>query len=319
MGLIISDVVTSFEAYINQGQNQEKIRQAFILPDNALVRLAKNIPTANELERSVLGTQSRVAQAFKKQWSPIGDTTFKPHEIKLFKHKMDVEIYPDDVEKSWLAFMAGPGIDRKEWPIGRFIAERYLLPQYMSDIEINERVTGVFAAPANDTTPANAGTAMDGLIKILDNHITASQITPFSTGALSATAATFVGQVEGLIKSIDPKIRRFVKSVQIPMEKMDAWKSGMRTLYNQNYLQQSDIMKIADHDIAVELVEAQDGTDLIWATTDENFVRYVKREKNAKMFEITSDKRLVNIFSDHWEGLGFNVPQFVFCNDHPFA
>lgn len=319
MGLIISDVVTSFGAYINQGQNQDKIRQAFILPDNALVRLARNIPTTLELERAVLGTQSRVAQAFKRQWSPLGDTTFEPHEIKLFKHKMDVNIYPDDVEKSWMAFMAGTGINRAEWPIGRYIAEKYLLPKYMSDIEMNERVSGVFSAPVDNTTPANAGTAMDGIIQIMQNHITASQITPFTTGALSATPATFVGQVEGLIKSIDPKIRQFVKSVQLPMEKMDDWKTGMQSLYNANYLSEADILKVRNQSVRVEFVEAQDGTDLIWAATDGNFVRYVKREKNANMFEITSDKRLVNIFTDHWEGIGFNVPQFVFCNDEPFA
>lgn len=319
MGLTISDVVSSFGAYIDQGQTAAKVNQAFILPDNALVRLARNIPTQNEVERSVLGTQSRVAQAFKRKWSPLGDTTLKPHTISLFKHKMDVDLYPDDVEKSWLAFMAGPGIKREEWPIGRYIAEVYLLPQYMSDIEMNERVSGVYAAPADDTTPANAGTAMNGLISILDAHITASQITPFATGALSSTPNTFVGQIEDFVESIDPKVRKFIKSVQIPMEQMDIWKTGMQSLYNVNYQSEADIMKVRNQSIRVELVEAQDGTDLIWATTDGNFVRYVKREKNAKAFEMQADKRLLNIFTDHWEGIGFNVPQFVFTNDEPFA
>jgi len=320
-GLVVTDIVSSFGAYINQGQNADKVKAAFMNPESSLLKVFRSIPTQNEVERSALVTQSRVAQAFKRKWSALGDTTFKPHSISLFKHKMDVEIYPDDVEKSWMAFLAGTGIKRSEWPIGRWLVEKMLLPKYDADIEMNERVSGIYAAPTDNTTPANAGTAMDGIIKILDNHITASQITPFATGALSATAATLVGQIEGFVKSIDHKVRKYISMVNVPLEIKDLFIEGMNAKYNVNWgqLQDGDLIKIRHSKIVVNFVEAQDNTDLIWATIDENAVRYVKRDNNRKQVEIQDLQRQVMIFTDHWEGLGFNVPEFVFCNDQPFA
>ncbi len=319
MGLTVTDVVTSFGAYINSGQSEKNIHAAFMRPELALMKVFKTIPTENEVERSVLVTQTRVAQAFKRKWSPLGGTTFKPHAIPLFNHKLDEEIYPDDIEKSWLAFLAGAGIDRKEWPIGRYIAEKFLLPQYMQDIEMNERIAGVYAAPADNNTPAAAGTAMNGVKKIIQDHVTAGLITPFATGALSATPATFVGQVQNFVKSIDPTERRFVKYVNIPMSKMDDWKDGMQTLYNGQFLSEANLLKVRNQNVEVNFVDAQDGTNLIWATVEDNAVRYVKRAGNAGKLQYEAEDRKVKIFTDHWEGLGFNVPQFVYVNDAGIA
>lgn len=313
MGLTVTDIQSSFGKYIKAGQSAADIRNAFMYPEQSLLKVFRTIPTENTQVRSALLTNTRVAQAFKKRWSALGDNVFKPHTIDLFKHKMDVEFYPDDIEQSWLGFLAGPGIKREEWPIGKYIALE-MLKQYMHDIEIEERVKGVYAAPADNTTPANAGTAMNGLRKIFTDHVAATQITPYASGALSATANTFVQQVEGFVNSIAPKERVFVTSVHLPLNTIDRWKSGMQALYNQNY-KAEDLMTVRNNpNVQVMFHAAQDGTNLMWATVDGNAVRYVKRAANNYEMD-KKDIRLLQLSTDHWEGLGFNVPQFAYVND----
>jgi hypothetical protein len=314
MGLILTDIKTSFGKYIDAGQGEKDVHNAFMYPENKLLSIFQTIETKDTQVRAGLMTTSRVAQAFKNKFSALGNSEFKPHVIDLFKHKMDVLLTPDDVENSWLGFLAGPGLKREEWPIGKYIAME-LLKRYQYDVELDERVKGVYVAPADDETPAAAGTAMNGLRKIFTDHVTAGLITPYASGALSNTAATFVQQVEGFVKSIAQKERQYVKAVVLPMNKKDLYKEGMQSLYNQNYLSEADILTVRNNPgITVMFTESSDGTNLMWATMDGNARRYVKRDAKNYLMGV-KDLRQLQVTTDHWEGLGFVVPQFAYVND----
>src|SRR5690606_12675307 len=52
-----------------------------------------------------------VLQAFQKQFTAKGNSTFKPRSIELTKLKIDVEEYPDDIEQSWLGFLSSSNLD----------------------------------------------------------------------------------------------------------------------------------------------------------------------------------------------------------------
>jgi hypothetical protein len=45
-------------------------------------------------------------QPFQKAFTPIGTFKFKPNEFSLYKLKIDLQEYPDDLEATYLAFLA---------------------------------------------------------------------------------------------------------------------------------------------------------------------------------------------------------------------
>ncbi|QNE39489.1 hypothetical protein F1C16_07955 [Hymenobacter sp. NBH84] len=54
-----------------------------------------------------------ILQPLHKNWTPLGALEALPIVIKNFRLKADLEETPDDLEATWLGFLAGDGLDRK--------------------------------------------------------------------------------------------------------------------------------------------------------------------------------------------------------------
>jgi hypothetical protein len=62
---------------------------------------------------AILASLDRVVQPFQKAFTPIGTFKFKPNEFSLYKLKIDMQEYPDDLEATYLGFLADlPEADR---------------------------------------------------------------------------------------------------------------------------------------------------------------------------------------------------------------
>ncbi len=133
----IEDIKTEFGAYYIKGsQNASRIYQ-LLRASTPTSGLFTPVVTDDTVWRASSATQKRILQPFQKRWTPIDGSEFKPLSIEQFKMKVDDEQTPDDLEASWLGFLTGPGVDRKEWPFVRWYVEQMLIPQTLEDLELN--------------------------------------------------------------------------------------------------------------------------------------------------------------------------------------
>ena len=73
-------------------------------------------PSEDTIYRATLSQLNRIVQPFQKAFTPIGTTKFTPNQFDLYKLKVDMEETPDDLESSYLGFLAAqPEQDRSNW------------------------------------------------------------------------------------------------------------------------------------------------------------------------------------------------------------
>jgi hypothetical protein len=271
--------------------------------------------TDDTIYRASEGRIGRVLQPFQKAWTPIGTMTFVPVAIEMFKMKVDTQEYPDDLEGTWLGFLAGDSIDRKEWPFIRWFIEVFLLPQALEDYEMNEIYKGVFAAPTPGTAGA-AGTSMNGIRKAINDQITAGRITPIVMGAMPTTNdATLVTYIEKFVDSIDKRYWNIPMQLAVQESGERAFRRALRAKYGENTDFVGTTTLVPETNITIVGLPSMNGSGKIWCTPKSNALHLKKKTQNQKNVQVENVDRLVKMYTDWWSGVGFVIPEIVFTND----
>lgn len=316
----VADIITEFDAfYLNSGQGKKDLAK-LIYFRSEIDELFTPVNTNDTVIRRGSSTMTRLLQPFQKGWSPTGAVTFKAHEIPLFKMKMDFEDYPDELEETWLGFLAAGGLDRKTWPFVKWLIQEHLMPQLIEDYELNEVYGGVYAAPGTPGTAGAVGTAMNGIKKTINDMVTAGDITTTATGAPSTTPSTWVGQVEDFVEAIDTRYRGKKMTLAMNQTLFTRFKKGMRTKYNVNYEQAGSLVNVIDFpNITVKGFEGLGSSEKIFCTPRENAICGMKKVKNMSKFQVENVDRMVKIYNDWFKGVGFIFGELVFTNDRDLA
>jgi hypothetical protein len=313
--IVIADIIAEFGAYYRPGgQGMKNLIKKFLQKSITEGYFPRRITEATIMEQALVSFQ-RVLQRFQKQWSPTGGATFTPTKIPLFGLKIDEEFYPDEIEESWLGFLADNNLDRKEWPIVRFMVEG-ALDKAQEDLEVFEIYKGVLGT----ITPgvANpAGTSMDGIRKQINSFITAGDIVPVTLGAIPTDAADFVSYVEELINSTPRLLRNNLDYVFMNEDNADLFRDGMTAKYNVNYLaiEDAQLTKMRHNNIRVVGLPSMAGDDKVWATPKFNRQGGIKKPGNENIMRVENVDRLVKIYTDYYKGFGFWNPEWVVTND----
>lgn len=310
----VSAIVTEFGAYyIKGGQNETRLVKK--LYEKSLTEQAFTTIVTDETKwRGSEAVISRLLQPFQKAWTPVGAVSFTPIDIDAFKLKMDFEDYPDDLEATWLGFLADEKLDRKEWPFVRWLVEQHIIPKMQEDYELNEIFAGVYAAPTAGTA-GGAGTAMNGIKFIRNAHIDAGRIEPILTGALETDPLDFVDQMEAFADSINTKYWNAPMDLNLAQQLERRFVRGMERKYGRNLDYKGAGSKIEGTNITLVGRPSMNGSDIIWATQKSNAVRLVKKSQNMNQVRIENVDRKVKLYTDFWTGIGFLIPEIVFTND----
>lgn len=318
----VASIIAEFGAYyLNEGQNASRlVRQ---LRDKSVTdELFSTRVTDETIYRASEVRIDRLLQPFQKSWTPIGTPEFVPVQIQSYAMKMDFEMTPDDLEASWLGFLADNNLDRKQWPIVRYLVEQELLPGIKRDYENNEVYKGVYAAPAAGSAGA-AGTAMQGIKKIINNHITAGRITPITMGAFPATVSgdksveyQICEYFEDFVAKVNDKYWGVPMEIATSPQRARQFKIG----YGQKYGSQVDYTKNTDGAVDFSMFKvvgkpSHRGSDKIWTTPKDNAVRILRKSANYDKVQIENVDRKVKIYTDFWGGIGYLIPETVFTND----
>jgi hypothetical protein len=326
MAINIADVITQFGSYYIANQNNMKRLRTMLYQPGETAKFFQERPGDDTTYRSVLSVLNRIIQPFQKAFTPIGTTTFTPNEFPLYKIKVDMEETPDDLEASYLGFLASqPELDRAQWLFIRWLVEVHVMAKIQEDLENNEYFAGVYAAPTPGTAGA-VGTSMNGIRKVIRGYNTAGRLNlgngPIATGALAADPSDFCTQVEEMADAIPAIFRPRIDAFFMTKENATKYLRGKRKKYNQYWSQAADLMVVEDYSnikiVGLASMSAA-STDLIWASLPENRIRATKKAALANSMKIESNKRVVDLLTDWWESLNFEVPEFVFTNDQDLA
>lgn len=315
--MVLTDIVTEFGAfYRNNGQNMDNLyRLAYAQTDTT--KFMTPVVVDGTQWQAAQVTIGQVLQPFHKNFTPTSGPTFTPLTINLYHHKLDLLEYPDDLEASWLGFLSTEDVKRTDWPFVRWLLEKMLIPKFGRDYELNEIYKGVYAAP-NGSAAGAAGTAMNGIGKVIADQIIAGNISPITTGALSTTPQTFVEQVEAVVDGIVSVNEDYAK---IPMNifMSPALETRYRRGFRAKYGVQTDFEgvtnSVQDTNFKIVGLSSMIGSSRIFATTKENFVDLKYKKVRDGKFDIQGVDRSVKILGDVWRGAGFILPQVVFCNE----
>lgn len=284
------------------------------------VQYFRSIPQSDTIYRSTFAALDRVVQAFQKAWTPIGTITFTPNQFNLFKLKIDKEETPDDLENSYEGFLADiDDLDRANWPFVRWLIENHIMPRKEQDLELNEYFTGSYVAPTPGTAGA-AGASMDGLRKIIRGYVTGGRTNlgagPIAMGAPEADAVDFCTQIEDFVDSINDLLIGDIDRLFMSKTLAQRYVRGRRLKYNANYAQATDMVAVQDHpDVQITGLKSHTGSNLIWASPAINRIRPTKKAALADTMRVESYRRVVSLYTDWWEVLNFEVPEFIITND----
>lgn len=314
--MTISDVTAAYgQYYINNGQNAQRLRKLLYHASSKLDALCTTMPTMDTQLRFARSTMTSVLQGFQKDWTPKGDMDFKPSPINLHPIKVDIEVYPHELEESWLGFLATEDKSPKDWPFIRWAIEEHYLGKLQEEWILEAAYGGVFAAPTVGTASA-PGTVVNGLRKIINDSVAAGDITTIATGALdTADPEALVGQIEDFAKAISTRYRGHNMTIAANMDVYDAYREGVDIKYNKHY-DQADRTRIHRFgNLHIEGMVEMGTSGKIFCTPQANLIKGVRGVQNQNTFEIEAEDRKVKLFTDYHIGYGLIVPGAVFTND----
>lgn len=314
MGVTVSSIVSEYGAYYeNSGQNKKRLFNLLMQPSETEKHMT-GVKTDHTIYRMANGVITSLVQPFNKIFSAKGELTFTPNKIELGHPKVDVSLYPDDIEDTWLGFLADNNLSRKEWPLVRYMIEEFLIPKIKDDIELNAVYTGVKKDAPGGGVAGDPQDVFDGLRKQIYTGIAAGTVNDYTTEVGALDSDTIFDQVETFVDSIS----NVYKNIRMPIFMSPSWyRAYMRDKRAQGYYHITSDKEVNNGvDFTPQFVVAlpsMEGCNEIWATPKANLLRVTKRGENSTKFRIEEAKRLVSIMTDWWEAPGIGLFEAVFA------
>jgi hypothetical protein len=325
MAINVVDVIAQFGAYYKPGSDNEKnLRNTLYKPSETAAFFAPR-PTEDTIYRGNLASLDRIVQPFQKTFTPIGTFKFAPNEFALYKLKIDLQESPDDLEATYLGFLANlPELDRSKWPFVRWAIENHIKARRDQDLEENEYYKGVYAAPGAGVAGA-VSTAMNGLRKVIRGYNTAGRtnlgLGAIVTGAAAADPKDFCTQVEEFVRSMDTRLRKRIDKIFMSNTLELRYRDGKDAKYNLTYAKDTDLLTINKFPgISVQGLESHEGSEMMWATLPANRIAPTKKGSLKDTMQVQQfAPRVASFYTDWWEALNYEVPEFIVHNDQDLA
>lgn len=178
----------AYQAYVEQFADDLISRLYYGFPTAELVRMHEGVKGRKVLTEIVIG--SNVVKRWRKEFDGTADVDFNPRTLSVVPAKVEVPITPQELESSYLGFLRQTGQDPRDFPIQAFVLNN-IIEKAHEEIE-----SAVWGGVDNGAPAAldNLEDMFDGFMHILDDAITATDITAVATGAI--TPANIVSKVE---------------------------------------------------------------------------------------------------------------------------
>lgn len=261
-----------------------------------------------------------VSQEFTAKWTPKGTMKFTPCRIPYRRHKINVEIRPADIIKSWLLFLYEQGKTLQEMPISKYIIEQHILPKTIDDITRSMIGKGKYeAAPANVKTGdagRPASKSMDGYETILvEGKKSGALKINYFKGAVNPYKLKGQELLDYVNNFVDAISQFFVGNLEIfcaPQFLTHYQREDFAV--NGKYTGQIVGDKVRFTNFTFAPLESMYNSQILFATAKSNFVELVDYS-NAQncITDIEKEDYDIKIFGEYSLSVGFKIGEAVYA------
>lgn len=306
----VEDIVKEFrDYYLNSGQNLNRLKSALRQNSVTLEKFSTPILTRDTVYQMANPIFESIIQPFRKKFEPSGGVKFHPNEIRLRQIKVDLNLYPHDIEDNWLGFLAGDGSgDLKSWPITKWMMEEYIAKQVQEDKELHAVYKGKYKREGKKPEDT-----MDGLNEQL---IKGANDPDYPIHVVHGIGELSKEKIFDQLESFDDAISElyngksvihFMSPKWVKFFKRSKRANGFYFINSPNEI--NDGIDFTAHIVCG--LPSMNGTDDIFATFKENILHLKKRGFNSANVSVQQHDREVHILGDWWEGVGFACNQLV--------
>lgn len=264
---------------------------------------------------------SDILQPYQKGFTPNNTETFGGVKNTLQLAKIDLEfdwLQMESFFDKWKCNWFEAGKPEQDWTYPKYIMNQVVLPKVIEEINLNSW-KGEYVAPTAGT-PGGYLTTFTGFKKHIEDLITATSLTPITTGALVAT--TMVAQVRTFCEGL-PLLYKY-KSGKILMSKTNAqrYADDYQTKYPSRKVTEDTPDKLylrVDHFnktiIGIDAMEGSDRFVCIFDNMDSLIVGTRRGMPTMPNFRVHVEDRSLHVLTEFYRFYGFETLKHVFVNE----
>jgi hypothetical protein len=325
----ITALSSTLRSYFKPQLGLKDMKQALMVPATFDAKWATLVPTQSEVAQMIKSDIGDVLQRFQVALTPqSGNVTFVPNERKLSKIKIEKEFSPDDIEGSYMAFMAKDTNKKEDWPITAYITKVLMVAKYRENWNLRVVYKGIEAPVVVGTAGTVEGTH-DGLGIQITNDIDASVITPVNSGAVPTDPLDVVDWVRDWILAVKATsslnryiVENFCQDIFCDQATVDLYAAGLVEKYGVNFALTGQSLKgkvtvvdIPQTNLRLVGDSAMQGEDRLIMTPDWNRYNLIKNPNSESNFGIDISGRVLTPYADFWRQLSYWDGSYMFVNE----
>ena len=287
--------------------NNKEIR-AMVYQKSVTAKEMKTVPSVKGKFPAFRSITGHVVQAFTSVWTPLGITKFLVNELKNYRQKVNYPFKPDDINASWLAFLYDESKKPADMPISAYLINVELMPKVVSDREYL-LCQGKYDA----ANPQVFGKSMDGITQQLAQGLAVNSANPVYQIPFEAiTLGNIVDQVEAFELAIPEVLKSLLPKIYMSVSNTERYRLDYFKKYGvyPSYTPDKGMTTTVGNRLIMGL-PGLNGTDTIFATPPDNFVRTIDLNDEPVITDIQALDYDVKVFMEWWEGANFWTNQLV--------
>lgn len=246
-------------------------------------------------------TVADLVRRYSSTFAPLANALdFTPRTLRVQKAKVDLEIIPADFESNYLGMFRKKGQDFKDLPF-----EGFIMDKIMAKIQSEQEAAIWKAAAAGLPSSSDKLIALfDGVREVIKDEVTATNLTPVATGALTSTNC--VAAAENVHAALGDAYQD--ETVDIFMNTKDKIKfvQDYRERYGK-YTKEADGSVTLETGNAIFHFSAYVPANCILVTPKENLHYGYDGPFDDSMFNFLDAPRAIRMWMDFYMGFNFGI------------
>ncbi|MDO7849224.1 hypothetical protein Q5H92_22865 [Hymenobacter sp. M29] len=305
MGINVTQLAAELGAYSRT--NNKEIRQ-MATQKSFTAKFMKTVMSVKGKFPALQSITGRLVQGFTAVWSPLGVTKFKVNPLVNYQQKVNYEFVPADINASWVAHLYEENKKPADMPISKYLIEQEIMPAVVRD---REYLLGQGVYDANDK--GTFGKSMDGIATIITKGLAANSENPVYQIPLEpVTLANIVDQVNEFEQKLPIEVKSDINKIYMSETFTDQYALNFFKTYgvHPTYTPEGGLKTIVGKRQLIGL-PSLNGTSVIFATPDANFLRLIDLNDEPILNDVQSLDYKVKVFMEWWEGPAFWTNQMV--------
>lgn len=241
-----------------------------------------------------------LARRWNKDFEPLIDAaTHKPRVIKTVLNKVDFDVVPQEYEFSYMGALRKKGQNPADWPVQAYVMEK-VLAKLMQEFEVASWQAVEEAVPSAGDYLRQT---FNGILTIIVNAITAGDITPVSTGAI--TGSNIIAKLRDMWSDVSTVYKENGTDIFMSYANYDLFRIAYKDAYKVDpaFIEITNAgyrgleYELGNGNTRIIPVNGMGSSNRIVITPRENLALAIDSPSDV-MFNVESDKRVLNFWMD---------------------